>query len=227
MSRTTRSLVALLIFPSLAFAQATPPPTIGKVKLDPVKATPMPQGIKDLLVFRGAPAAVRSELTKNISRPIKGLAPADKLALVRTAAAGGGTSGAGSSMGSFLMLSRQTMRTEGRGQLTFYNAGSVTDYATVINARSARGAVELEAYPEAAGRFYLVEWQVGGAVAAGYENPCRLFGSGGRELTFRLSGSGVTIVPMVFESASTGMHAFRLECDQPWQFVSAEVTTLR
>jgi hypothetical protein len=227
MSRPTVCLLALISVHSLALSQATPPPSVGNVKIDPVKALPMPQGIKDLLVFRGAPVTVQSQAVKNFSLPIKGLSPADKLALVRRAAASGGTSAAGSSMGPYLMLSRQTMRTEGRGNLTFLNAQSVTDNATMIGARGLRGAVELAVYPDGAGRVYLVEWQAGGGVMAGAENPCRLFGCGGRELTFRLSGGPATIVPMVFESASTGLHGFRFECDQPWQFVSVEVTMLR
>ncbi len=224
----TRCMLALVIVPSLAFAQGNPPPGVSGIKIDAVKATPMPQGIKDLLVFRGAPGAVKPAptLRPGPPPPIKGLPSADKLALVRRAVSMSGAAATGSSIGPYMMLSRAMMRTAGRGQLTFWQAQSVTQASTIIGAQSQRGAVELEVYPEAAGRLYLAEWQISGAVAPGGENACRMHGSGGGELTFSLSGDEMTIIPSVFESASSDLHGFRVECSQPWRFTSVEVSAL-
>ena len=129
-------------------------------------------------------------------------------------------------MGPYLMLSRAMMRTEGRGQLTFWQAQSVNQAYTIIGAQFQGGAVELEVYPEAAGRLYLAEWQVSGSLAPGGENNCRVLGSGERVLTFSLSGGETTIIPVVFESASSGLHGFRFECGAPWRFTSVEVSAL-
>lgn len=227
MSNSARCLFALVVIPSLALAQAKPPPSVSSLKIDAVKALPMPQGIRDPLVFRGPPAPVWSAQLKGGALPTKGLSPADKLALVRRAAGTSGAPAAGSAMGPYLMLSRANMRTEGRGQLTFWQAPSVTQTSTVIGAQVQRGAVELEVYPDSPGRLYLAEWQVSGNLAAGYENRCRMSGSGAGEQTVRLNGDESSMIPVVFESASTGLHGFRLECSEPWRFISVEVSALR
>ena len=228
MLRPTHFLLALVFAPSLAFAQQPPPPppTVGGLKIDVAKATPMPQGIRDLLVFRGAPAVARMEGGRpggGPPPPVKGLSSADKLALIRRAS----PTSAGTSVDSHVMLSRATMRIEGRGELTFWQAQNVTQASTIIGAQSQRGAVELVIYPEAAGRLYLAEWNVSGNLAPGGANNCRLLGSGDAEQTFRMSGDEGTIIPMAFESASSGPHGFRLECSSPWRFNSVEVSVLR
>lgn len=226
MLNPTRCLLALMIVPSLAFAQATPLPGVSGIKIDAVKALPMPQGIKDLLVFRGAPGVVRPRAGKGVfpPPPIKGLASADKLALVRRAASTSGSSAGGSSMGAYLMLSRATMQTA-RGSLIFWQPYSVMQEVVTIDHQARGSAIELTVYPEAAGRLYLLEWQVAGASPG--ETSCTLSGSGGTTQAFRLSGVEPTIIPAVFESASAGAHGFLLECNGGWRFTSVEVSALR
>ncbi|MBM5810740.1 MAG: hypothetical protein FJ191_02055 [Gammaproteobacteria bacterium] len=139
MSNSARCLFALIVIPSLALAQAKQPPSVSGLKIDAVKALPMPQGIRDPLVFRGPPATVWSAQLKDVSLPSKGLSSADKLALVQRAAGTSGGSAVGSSVGPYLMLSRANMRTEGRGQITFWQAESVTPASTMIGAQVQRG----------------------------------------------------------------------------------------
>lgn len=220
---------ALVVAPSLAWSQVPAPPSVRGNRIDPVKADPMPQGIRDLLVFTGAPAEWRPPPGVEVAPPIKGLSSADKLALVKRAASTSGAVVTGSSMSPYLMLTRAMMGGTGRGQLTFWGSHAVTYFANIIGARSQGAAVVLEVYPEAAGRLYLAEWQVSGYRADRGDNACRLSGSGGRELTFRLSGGpgATTIIPAVFVSASTGLHGFRFECDDSWRFTSVEVSVLR
>jgi hypothetical protein len=217
-------------------APPPPPPTVGGIKIDAAKATPMPQGIKDLLVFRGPSAPTWPVVGRpgvGPPPPVKGLSSADKLALIRRA---GGPSTRGTMVERYLMLTRAMMRTGGRGEVWIFQPWYIGDSVNVIAGHSdiaagepLRGEVILVVHPEAAGQLYLAEFQMAQEPWEPVgETVCRARGNGGRtEETFRLRGLEVNIIPLAFESASTDPHGYSVYCGRTWHFISVEVSVLR